>query len=119
MDDDPGTLVLATCSGAEFERKLAWCFEADGEGGMLGPETQDCDAETQAVIKALEAHFEANGHRPEVVASEWVWETTAQAKKALAVARLALKNFRADAPWPAWAVQAKAAGWKPPKGWMP
>jgi len=26
---------------------------------------------------------------------------------------------KSNKPWPQWAVQAKAAGWTPPKGWKP
>lgn len=42
------------------------------------------------------------------------WETENQARSALRVAKEALKQPR---ELPAWAKQALAAGWKPPKGW--
>lgn len=37
----------------------------------------------------------------------------------LRTCRAALRNAKRDVPWPAWAVEALAAGWKAPKGWKP
>jgi hypothetical protein len=44
------------------------------------------------------------------------WETESQCKKALKLAREAMKFER---PVPDWAQKAIAAGFKPPKGWKP
>jgi len=47
------------------------------------------------------------------------WETERQAKEALAKIKVLAKATLSSVPWPDWAVQAAAAGWKPPKGWKP
>ena len=47
----------------------------------------------------------------------YYFESGKKAKLALDAANDAL--FTGDAPWPAWAREAKAAGWTPPKGWKP
>lgn len=57
------------------------------------------------------------------VAREWsglLLETAAQAKKALAAAKTAIKALDGSQEhWPEWARLAAAAGWKAPKGWKP
>lgn len=48
------------------------------------------------------------------------WESKKAANKALTVIQEVLKNFSDHhVLWPEWAVKAKSAGWKPPKGWKP
>lgn len=50
------------------------------------------------------------------------WEALKDAKLALREISVALKAGAKGAlkkPWPAWALEAKAAGWKAPKGWTP
>jgi|APFre7841882654_1041346.scaffolds.fasta_scaffold191425_1 hypothetical protein len=50
------------------------------------------------------------------------WESLKDAKAALTQIRAALKGGMKEAPkkpWPQWALEAKAAGWKAPKGWTP
>lgn len=47
------------------------------------------------------------------------WYTRSGASKALAAAKAALTIHRSAKPWPEWAKQALAAGWKAPKGWKP
>lgn len=48
----------------------------------------------------------------------YYWKSSKEAWAALRMIRVAMRNKDAK-PWPAWALQAKAAGWKPPKGWKP
>lgn len=48
----------------------------------------------------------------------YYWDSHTQARAALRAAQLVLKT-KASKPWPEWATQAAAAGWKPPKGWTP
>lgn len=40
-------------------------------------------------------------------------------KKAQLALQAANDALISNAPWPEWAVRAKAAGWAPPKGWKP
>jgi hypothetical protein len=47
------------------------------------------------------------------------WETKNEATVALRAARLAVKLYQANIPWPEWAKTAVANGWKAPKGWKP
>lgn len=47
------------------------------------------------------------------------WESRTQATKALAKVKALMNAALEGVPWPDWAVQASAAGWKPPKGWRP
>jgi hypothetical protein len=54
------------------------------------------------------------------------WDTKAKAQQALRRAKVAIreanmlrKQHKAKTPWPDWAIKAKAAGWEPPKNWMP
>lgn len=45
------------------------------------------------------------------------FESEKKARLALSAANEALRN--GGAPWPEWAIQAKEAGWTPPKNWKP
>ena len=59
---------------------------------------------------------------PDYIDNEaFCWDTENRVKKALGVARRALKAFKSHykKPWPEWALRAHAAGWRPPKGWKP
>lgn len=46
------------------------------------------------------------------------WETKADAAAALRAVNAVLKDTSSK-PWPTWAVEARAAGWTPPKNWKP
>jgi hypothetical protein len=46
------------------------------------------------------------------------WESRAKATVALRAINLSIKND-GGAPWPEWALKAKAERWTPPKGWKP
>jgi len=48
----------------------------------------------------------------------YFWDTRSEATAALAIIKVTLKTDK-GAPWPEWAIKAKAAGWKPPKNWKP
>jgi hypothetical protein len=48
----------------------------------------------------------------------YYWESHAAATKALRLINVTLKAD-GGAPWPDWAIKAKAEGWKAPKGWKP
>lgn len=49
----------------------------------------------------------------------YLWESRSDANAALRLINGAIKNLSRDVPWPDWATQAAAAGWKPPKNWKP
>lgn len=103
---------------------IGWYFPAEGElGALLGDE--DVTAEQVAAAKdpehweTLTAHYVAGQtkgvSRP---GFHYVWPTRAAANSALKAVKQALKA-KGGKPWPAWALEAKAAGWTPPKGWTP
>lgn len=53
------------------------------------------------------------------IGTVFAWETLAGARTALAAIKAGLLADASKRPWPDWAIKAKAAGWKPPKGWKP
>ena len=118
MKEDNPTLVLEEARGRFY---LCWQYPED-TGGVLGqdpsdgegscPDDKDQDAwehwvASKAIRSCKEVQRDPYG---------FYFESEALAKKALRVAKAALK---ADKPIPEWAEKALAAGWKPPKGWKP
>lgn len=75
---------------------------------MLDKSTGD-EWEENAICYALQ------GQGAERDRDGFMWRTLSEARKALAVAKQAVSGK----PWPQWAIEAKSAGWKPPKGWKP
>jgi len=47
------------------------------------------------------------------------WPSKSAAQQALRLANLRIKEAKSKIPWPQWARDAVANGWKPPKGWTP
>jgi len=122
--------------------RLSWYLEAEDDiGGCLGQDPSDFRAD--ALAKAIKHYREepdaedARGSLEHVAASTAAaatkganhdriglyWETHTAAARALKIAKAAIQAAVSEAEngkaWPAWAIQAKAAGWKPPKGWKP
>jgi len=121
---------------------VAW-FDEDGEGARVGQDHQ------LSLDKLKESVEEARGARDEeglsmfeyfsveIAAKRWhsqhsgvypedsgyEFESGSACKRFLAAMRAAMKSARSEydsnVPWPEWAKQAEAAGWKPPKGWKP
>ena len=99
---------------------IAWFIPEDGDfGGYIGeheetsetPPDKKEDWENWVVYQTVKSLADDKDSRG------FVFDTMKKAKVALAGANNALLN--GHAPWPAWAVQAKAAGWTPPEGWKP
>ena len=42
-----------------------------------------------------------------------------EAQRAVRIKIAAMRKNKPESEWPIWAIQAKKAGWKPPKGWSP
>ena len=74
------------------------------------PPESRADFDNWVVIVAV--HKLADG----VGAHGFYFESMKRAKEALAAANLALLSKNV---WPDWALKAKAAGWTPPKNWVP
>lgn len=49
----------------------------------------------------------------------YIWETKKHAARAMRLARAELKAIQTGRPFPDWAKQALAEGWKPPRRWRP
>jgi hypothetical protein len=99
---------------------IAWYISEDADfGGYIGeheeksktpPEKKE-DWENWVVYRTIKSLADNKDSRG------FVFETIKKARLALAAANEAL--LTGNAPWPAWAIQAKEAGWTPPKGWKP
>lgn len=110
---------------SEYSRecRLAWFDEDDGEGGCIGDcgpcemsaITSETNRSDREVIVANVTASKTDGVSKD--SSGFYWEDYASANHALKQIKIALKNI--EHPWPEWALKAKAAGWKSPKGWKP
>jgi len=93
---------------------LAWLCADDGDlGGTLG-ERPPLDEEGHKLHELAAA---AGGEKTD---DGWEWETERAARRALTMINTGMVSWEAgEKPWPSWAVEAKSAGWTPPKGWTP
>jgi hypothetical protein len=108
---------------------IGWWDEDDGVEGdlLLGHVISVNDNDSPEEIGEAKEHnyvsdkLKQQQFPPDSVDSSggFMWESRAQATAALRVAKTLLKQFRSDRPWPAWALRAVEAGWKPPRGWKP
>ena len=122
---------------------VAWFDEEDGEGARVGQENQESidklkkerekargvrDEEGLSLfeyysveIAAKLWHSQHSGVYPEAFGYEFESDATCRRFRAAMNAALksALSEYDSNVPWPEWAKQAEAAGWKPPKNWKP
>jgi hypothetical protein len=99
---------------------IAWYLPTDGDfGAIVGedpqigskpPENKD-DWECWIAHKTVQALADGQDDHG------FFFEGIKKARLALAAANEALLS--GHAPWPAWAITAKDAGWTPPEGWKP
>jgi hypothetical protein len=106
------------------------CWSDDGDpGASLGeddtfaevksiPTGEDVDREYYAAEIAA-ALLTPQPRRGSGMNHHYIWETEKEARKALREIKATMVSLLADTPWPDWAVKAKTAGWKAPKGWKP
>ena len=101
--------------------RIFWYFPDEGDTGaclgdyLLSPSASRQD-DTEHRIATESAKALNTG---ELDSDGLYWYTRSAASKALAAAKAALTIHRSARPWPEWAKQALAAGWKAPKGWKP
>lgn len=106
-------LVIDEYGGA---LRICWYFPDSGDtgaylGDYLTEKTAPTDSEHSTATEALKGQpFDGVGY---------YWETRSAVNKALVAVRAALKAKQSTKPYPEWAKQALAAGWKAPKGWQP
>ena len=102
-----------------YRFRIVWFLADEGEqGAFLGERdyTQDDpDRASDEDRPHIAATLAVKSLKPDRDIGGFWWETQREAKHALIAANAAIKG----APWPDWAVKAKAAGWSPPKGWTP
>lgn len=114
---DGDYLVIDESTG---DYRIAWYIkEWESTGGTLGE-----NGSPKAIAPADKSDWESwQAERTVAPLADgrdrqgYHFESERQARVALNAANEAL--FSGEAPWPAWATQAKAAGWTPPKGWKP
>lgn len=104
--------------------RIVWFLaEEQEQGAFLGdtvysphdltrakPEDRDHVAATLAARASEGSRHDSGGYH---------WPTRREALAALKECRAAIAGAKSGAPWPDWAIKAKAAGWKAPKGWTP
>lgn len=103
--------------------RVVWYFPDDGENGAtLGeggvPIPKQWGRSRDAGKREAYAIDRALIEFPRDNCGFW-WESKDEARRAMALAQAACESAHAAKPWPAWAVKARAAGWKAPKGWKP
>jgi hypothetical protein len=101
--------------------RLAWLIpDMQDIGGNLGDvapkdvDDRDERVELEAMHKAALLTAGAQKDR-----DGFHWPSERAARSALSSINAAARAARAGKPWPDWAIKARAAGWKPPKGWKP
>lgn len=123
-----------------YEYHVAWEDDGD-EGAWIGQDANtslDSLSAKLAMAKQKRDYDDYEYLAVEIAARNWVsklpsglsntghgyeFETLTLAKQFLVAMRPEMKaaksEFATGVPWPEWAKQAKAAGWKAPKGWKP
>jgi hypothetical protein len=124
---DKGKLALSESYQGKW--RIVWVF-GEEDGGVLGQSEEDgvepCpafrpgDGETLTAQEDWEHWTASNAvmtlsftHRDEI---GFFWDSDKKARKALGIAKKAMKQER---PMPEWALTALANGWKAPKNWKP
>lgn len=123
-------LVLNECRNGY---QIGWELEGEGDIGACLGQDEFTEKDLQEAKLAFANGKDDEGHYEHILATMTVkaladgrsgwdgyyWESFAKAKKALSLAKAALQAAKSNVPWPDWAIKAKAAGWKAPKGWKP
>jgi hypothetical protein len=98
---------------------IGWDFPFDGIGAYLGETSEEfLQDDANWEMRIAQAAAKPFADEDEEGYGKYLFPSKKAAQQALTAANGAL--LRGDQkPWPAWAAQAKAAGWTPPKGWKP
>ena len=106
--------------------RIQWLLQEDEDdtGAILGQGGERFSIEQVAKAKSDDWEHRMATHvadQDEYVLSDnegFYWESDSRAKAVLKMINIALKD-KSKKPWPAWALEAKAHTWTPPKGWTP
>ena len=121
---DEGEYLAVGDDGGDFY--IAWITVLDDdygpeEGQCLGESTEfdKMDRPTERDMREswIAHHAAKNLCDSRNRSGKFLFDTRTKALMALKEANRALHAD--EKPWPDWAVQANAHGWKPPKGWKP
>ena len=110
---DMGAVLGDDCTHDREPLLLIWGLALDR--GEVGSEDLEHRAATVGAASQKHTQMYQSGQ----VASGFYWERRSDAQQALALAKLRIKEAREKTPWPQWAREAVAHGWKPPKSWKP
>ena len=105
---------------------IRWIIDGD-DGGDIGEGQQPDEIPTANEMGERDSWIAHQAAKPFAESGKAKYEgfTFESASKATAAVRAIRAAFRADlaaqqgAPWPQWAITAKAAGWTAPRGWKP
>lgn len=124
-EDSP--CVLEVIEDSEGRHRIQWYFpEEDDWGALLGEDREVVSEEKLATSSGGDWDHFAVLHALQVGATHdgqdrdgFFWTSEKAAKAACKAAKTFVRAKRGEKPWPGWAIQAKAAGWSPPDGWVP
>lgn len=104
--------------------RITWYLaECDDTGGTLGEGDEYTDEDLAKASPEDRPHLVAciTAAKTDGVEQDnrgFHWASKAKAATALRAINLAMRTD-GGAPWPDWAIKAKAERWTPPKGWKP
>lgn len=113
-EQDLGAVLGADCSAESKPLLLIWGRALD-KGEVHAEDLEHWAATVGAASqKRCEMYQRSHG-----TVSGFYWEHKSDAQQALKLAKLRIEEAKAKTPWPQWARDAVAHGWKAPKGWKP
>jgi hypothetical protein len=112
--EEDGDLGLTLGEG-ETHESLSKMDKAITRRGTVG---EDPDGKVEHAVTTLAA-WKHEGMHLAPQGQGFYWESKKGAAEALRLVKVAIKELKDNKPWPEWAKQAAANGWKPPKGWKP
>lgn len=112
-EQDTGATLGDECCRASEPLLLIWGRALD-RGEVKDEDLEHCAATVGAASQKHTEMYPVN-----TIDSGFYWEHRSDAQQALALAKLRIKEAREKTPWPQWARDAVAHGWKAPKGWKP
>lgn len=117
-------LIIDPNSPAYVTRIVWFIAESEDLGANLGETTYTARDLEKATSPSERDHIAATiaaGKSKGVERAQdcYEWNSVAEARQALRECNAAIAAARSKVPWPDWALKAKGAGWKPPKGWAP
>lgn len=113
-------LVIET---SRYVTRLYWWIPEDCDiGGALGEvelkgDLSKMDPEDRELAVACRAARTSAGVQCDD--EGFYWDSESLARKALTAIKTAWQADKSERPWPQWAIEAKNAGWRAPKGWSP